>query len=146
MNAQSEAEPKAETSAMKATYARVYTDEKGETHFADLSAELLPQDFAPPAGPLNVAQWMQTTDCYFVAAEPDWAGGTPHPSPQRQIFCVLRGCCVVTVSDGESRRAGPGDVILLDDTSGKGHSSRVAGAEPLLLLGIRTADQSPQRQ
>jgi hypothetical protein len=42
------------------------------------------------------------------------------------MFC-LSGELEVEVSDGEIRRFGPGSVILVEDTSGKGHVSRVVG-------------------
>ena len=79
-----------------------------------------------------------------MGAAPDWAGSTPHPTPHRQIFCILSGRCAVTTSDGETREGGPGAFMLLEDTTGRGHSSRVVGNEPLLLLGIRAKDQSAQ--
>lgn len=129
-----------------ATYIRIYTDEWGESHFAEVSVELFPKDFAPPAAPLQVAELTEASDCYLVGAEPEWAGSTPHPTPQRQIFCILRGRCAITVSDGETREVGPGAFVLLEDTTGKGHSSRVVSSEPLLLLGIRTNDQSVQHR
>jgi quercetin dioxygenase-like cupin family protein len=50
----------------------------------------------------------------------DW-----HPSSARNLFIVLTGEWEVTASDGESRRFSVGDVLLVDDTSGKGHRSRV---------------------
>ena len=37
----------------KANYVRLYADDIGESHFDDLVTELLPIDFAPPAGPMN---------------------------------------------------------------------------------------------
>jgi quercetin dioxygenase-like cupin family protein len=50
----------------------------------------------------------------------DW-----HPSSARNLFFVLSGEWQVTASDGESRRFGVGSVLLVEDTTGKGHSSRV---------------------
>jgi quercetin dioxygenase-like cupin family protein len=44
------------------------------------------------------------------------------------IFC-LSGEIEAEVSDGEVRRFGPGAVILLEDTSGPGHITRVVGED-----------------
>ena len=74
---------------------------------------------------------------------PGWGGETPHPTPHRQIFCVMRGVVEVTVSDGEMRAFSPGDLILLDDAAGRGHSTRVVGSDDLVLFGVVLADQSP---
>ena len=45
------------------------------------------------------------------------------------------------MSDGERRRLGPGDLLLLDDTEGKGHSSHVVGRDELVIFGAVLADQ-----
>jgi hypothetical protein len=49
-------------------------------------------------------------------------------APGRQIMCVLQGEVEATASDGETRRFPPGAVLLLEDTIGKGHATRVVGA------------------
>lgn len=130
---------------MQFRYLRIYTDNQGETHLSDRCSDLKPRDFAPPAAPLHVAELMEASECYLVGAETDWAGTRPHPTPKRQIFCVLQGNAVVTVSDGESRQVGPGELLLLEDTTGKGHCTRVVGDEPLLLLGISTPVTTDRR-
>ena len=50
----------------------------------------------------------------------DW-----HPTPQRLFTVILSGTIELTVSDGEVRSFGPGDVIWNEDVTGKGHCSRV---------------------
>ena len=52
----------------------------------------------------------------------------------------------MTVSDGEMRAFSPGDLIVLEDTAGKGHSTRVAGGEDLVLFGVVLAEQSPSTE
>jgi hypothetical protein len=53
---------------------------------------------------------------------------------------MLRGEVEVTASDGETRRFSPGGLLLVEDTTGKGHSTRVVGGEGFLLVGIALAD------
>jgi uncharacterized cupin superfamily protein len=50
-----------------------------------------------------------------------------HPATARNIFFVLTGEWEVTASDGQSRRFRAGGILLVEDTTGKGHSSRVLG-------------------
>ena len=69
-----------------------------------------------------------------------WVGETPHPSPHRQIFVVLHGEFEVTTSDGAVCLVGPGGVSLMEDTWGKGHSTRVIGKDGGLLFGVAVAD------
>jgi len=68
----------------------------------------------------------------FLVVPVGWYG-QPHPSPTRQIFSVLRETLEVKASDGEGRRFATGDFAILEDTSGKGHSTRNVGSEPALL-------------
>ena len=110
-----------------AKYIRLYADQNGESHFEDLEVELAPMDFAPPAAPLNVAQFLPTARSFGVGFPAGWHGETPHPTPRRQIFCLLAGTYEVTASDGTARRFDAGDVLLLEDTAGKGHSTRIIG-------------------
>jgi len=44
----------------------------------------------------------------------------------------------VELSDGTKRRIGPGDLVLLEDTTGKGHVTRLVS--PVTCLFIRVAD------
>jgi hypothetical protein len=42
----------------------------------------------------------------------------------------------VEASDGEKRRFGPGTILLAEDVTGKGHTSRSLGGEERLSLFI----------
>lgn len=106
-------------------YKRLYSDENGESHFEELEIELAPVDFAPPAAPLNIAQFLPTAQSIWVGALAGWPGDKPHPSGHRQIFYTVQGKYEVTASDGTVRYFPAGSVLLLEDTSGKGHSTRI---------------------
>jgi hypothetical protein len=105
-------------------YVRVFNDDAGESHFDDLEATMELTDFAPPAPPLNLAPLGQAEAVALVGGDADWGDEVRHPSPVRQLMCVLVGRAEITTSDGESRQFGPGDAALVEDTAGKGHSSR----------------------
>lgn len=47
---------------------------------------------------------------------------------------MLRGRCSIEVSGGETREFGPGEIVLLEDTTGQGHTTRRVGDEPRLTL------------
>jgi hypothetical protein len=115
-------------------YTRVYTDDKGETHFEDVKVELLPVDFAPPA--LNLSALIGAEKYGFVNAPLGWFGNW-HPTPKRQIFVYISGTMEAMVSDGEVRVFGPGCVTLLEDTTGKGHTSRVIGDQEVHAVVIQ---------
>lgn len=123
-----------------AQYIRLYSDENGESHFEDLEIELAPVDFAPPAAPLNIGQFLPTAQSLWVGAPAGWAGEKPHPSPRRQIFCTVQGKYEVSASDGTVRYFPAGSVLFLEDTWGKGHSTRIVSEEDVLIFGIVLAD------
>ena len=126
---------------MRVGYVRMYNDAEGESHFQDLTVGLEERDFAPPAAPAYVAPFLEASGTLFFGVQPGWGGETPHPTPQRQLFSILRGTVELTVSDGERRQLGPGDLLLLDDTEGRGHSSHVVGRDELVIFGAVLADQ-----
>ena len=53
--------------------------------------------------------------------------GELHPSPLRMWIFVLSSDMEFEAGDGEKRRLGPGSALLLEDTVGMGHRSRVLG-------------------
>jgi hypothetical protein len=108
-----------------ATYVRLFADQDGVSHFEDVEVTLPSIDFAPPAPPLNVLSLFQATRCGLLAAATDWGGDVPHPSPRRQLFCAMRGEYEITASDGTTRHFLPGSLLLLEDTAGDGHSTRI---------------------
>ena len=104
------------------SFMRIYSDENGESHFEDLE---FPRENADmPAGRVMLR--------YQEAGRlMDW-----HTISQRMYYVTLSGEAEVTVSDGETRRVGPGNVTLCEDTAGKGHRTQVVGAEPRLCLAV----------
>ena len=109
---------------MHFNYVRLYSDADGESHFEDLDVELSAVEFAPPAPPLNLSPFMPASQAAFFGAPAGWRGNW-HPSPARNLFVILSGEWEVEASDGTVRRFGPDSVLLVEDTTGKGHASRV---------------------
>ena len=112
-------------------YTRVFSGDKGESHFEDVVAEFSSVAFAPPATPLDITPFESASRYGFLRAPAGWYGDW-HPAPQRQILCYLAGEIEAETSDGEVRRFGAGSITLVDDISGKGHRSRVIGSESVL--------------
>ena len=108
------------------TYTRLYSDEKGESHFAEMQLDLALTDYAPSAPPLSLSAFTPATQFGFMQAPAGWSSDW-HPSSSRNLFFVISGEWEITASDGETRRFGVGGVLLAEDTAGKGHRSRVVG-------------------
>ncbi len=108
---------------------RMYTGNDGQTHFEDLHmpAEAI-QNVAIQAGSDIVFRRFPAD--YFS----DW-----HTAPRRQYIFVLSGQMEIGIGDGTTRRFGPGDVVLADDMTGKGHTTRSLGA-PRVSATVAVAD------
>ena len=106
------------------TYTHLYSDDSGESHFEDIEMALTLSDYAPPAAPLSLSAFLPASQVGFVNAPAGWASDW-HPSSARNLFFVISGEWEVTASDGETRRFGVGSVLLVEDSNGQGHSSRV---------------------
>ena len=48
-----------------------------------------------------------------------------HPAPQRQYMIYLTARVEIGLGDGSSVVMEPGDVLLAEDTTGRGHTSKV---------------------
>lgn len=102
---------------------RLYTGADHESHFEEFEVELdVPGRVASSA--LQPARGV-----VFRAAPPGhWSDF--HPVPKRQYVITLAGEVEIETGDGTIRRFGPGDVMLAEDTTGRGHITRVVGGGP----------------
>jgi hypothetical protein len=57
-------------------YVRIFADEHGESHFADVGVNLEPVDVAPPASPLLVAALFPAKSCSFVRGSRSGTGAS----------------------------------------------------------------------
>jgi hypothetical protein len=88
---------------------------------------------------LNLSNFVPAKRYGFLSAPPGWAGDW-HPAPKKQVLFYLAGEIEAETSDGEVRRFGPGSVTLVEDTTGKGHKSRVVGDNEVLAAVVQLED------
>jgi hypothetical protein len=96
----------------------LYVDAQGETHFRDIEIEWAENT---PAGKLS--KRLPAAGIIFREVQPDYDLDW-HPAPRRQYIINLDAGVKITASDGEARIIGAGEVILVEDISGKGHLSQ----------------------
>ena len=124
---------------MKFKFARLYSDEASESHFEDIESELRLVDFAPSAPPLQVSEYISAERTAFLGGPAGWNGDW-HVSSARNLFVVISGEWEIEASDGETRSFTASSVLLAEDTTGRGHRSRVVGEEDSLALLVQLAD------
>jgi hypothetical protein len=105
-------------------YHDLFADQDGESHWRDIDVVLSERSFAPPAEAIELSDTVPATGMLFLKLAAGWDEPT-HPTPRVQTLVCLRGEILVTASDGDTRRIGPGDVWRMADTHGKGHHTRV---------------------
>ena len=101
----------------------LYTDAKGESHFRDIEVEWTEEKHFSKMSkrlPATGIIFRETSGDYDL----DW-----HPAPRRQYIINLDGAVQITASDGEARVIKAGEVILVEDTTGKGHLSKSVGGQ-----------------
>jgi len=118
----------------------LFSDELGESHFDEVEIEFASTDYVAGAAPLQLSSPHAAADYRFMDAPAGWTSDW-HPSSARNLFVVFSGECEVTASHGEARRFKTGDVLLVEDTTGKGHTSRVVSEEDSVALMIEVSTE-----
>ena len=90
---------------------RLYTGDDGESHIEEIGAEALSE--------IEV----EGTMSFSVQQREPGHFSDYHPAPFRRWQVGLAGSTVIGLSDGSSRTFLPGDVRLIEDTTGKGHTT-----------------------
>ena len=97
---------------------RLYADKNGESHFEDVEITFTESTRAGRLSPR-----LPATGIIFREVSPDYDLDW-HPAPRRQYIINLDAGVQITASDGEMRLIGAGEILLVEDTWGKGHRSR----------------------
>jgi len=112
-------------------YTRIYAGPDGESHFEDLDIELQEVAYAPPAPPFSVSDATPASAVAMTTLPPGWYGDW-HPTPRLQWWFQLGGELEVQTSDGDTRHFASGAIVRVEDTTGRGHTTRVVSDEPVL--------------
>ena len=120
---------------------RIFTDDRGESHFAEVEIPLTRTPVALHLPPMRTSPSIASLHVQFVivpsaAIAHDW-----HPAPARQFVLLLKGELEVEVGDGERRRFNEGSIVFVEDTKGKGHKDHAVNNDDLLLALIPVPDE-----
>jgi len=103
---------------------RVYTGDDGESHFEDVDIEL--RDLGAVG---RISEPLKATGIMFRENDGDYNLDW-HCAPRRQFVINLDGPVEIEVGDGSRRVLQPGDVLLAEDVTGRGHLSRSVEGRP----------------
>ena len=97
---------------------RITTDANGESRFEDGEVSLRDSGeigrLSEPVAARSVIFRENAPDYDY-----DW-----HRAPERQFIVLLDGEIEIEVGSGETRRFSGGDILLVEDTTGRGHRTR----------------------
>jgi quercetin dioxygenase-like cupin family protein len=113
----------------------LFTGPDGQTHAEEIEAKFTP-------GTNNeVYKLLTTSGAELHRAAPgtviDW-----HTAPRRQYVITLSGQGEIEVAGGKKFHVGPGHIDLVEDTTGKGHITKVIGTEDRVTLQLPLTDKT----
>ena len=103
----------------------LFADADGESHFREIDVECTEET---PWG-LKLSKRLPAAAILFVEGTSTNASvlQSPDPTPCRQYVIWLDAEYELTASDSEKRVIGVGEVVLAEDTTGKGHITKPLG-------------------
>ena len=114
---------------------RLYTGPDGQTHAEEMETAIT------TSSPNEVLKLMAITGAELRRASAgtvqDW-----HTAPRRQYVITLSGQAELEVSGGKKIHVGPGNINLVEDTTGKGLFTKIVGSEDRIKLTLPLSDQS----
>ncbi|MXZ91647.1 MAG: hypothetical protein F4W95_09400 [Chloroflexi bacterium] len=104
---------------------RIYAGDDGESHFQELTADQF-ADIANNVGPGDIT----------VGQRPAGWWQDYHTAPRHQYVVFMSGGAEIEVASGEKRQFNPGDVLVAEDLTGRGHIIRNIGEEARVSLAV----------
>jgi hypothetical protein len=108
---------------------RIYTGTDNQTHFQDVDLEAFtPIATNPGTGPIRLNRGGGSGQMEF------------HNAPRRQYVIVMSGGMEIETGLGEKRVLGTGDVLIAEDLTGKGHTTKSIGGDTRVTLSVPLAE------
>jgi len=113
------------------TMTRIYTGPERQSHAEEIEMKLIG----------NATEMIKATGVEF-SRRPPGSSNEWHTGPRRQFVITLSGRGEIEVAGGKKIAVGPGQINLIEDTTGKGHITRNLGPEDRIAITIPLADQT----
>lgn len=108
----------------RAKLIRIYTSADGESHVAHV-------DISNEAGEIPVTAMTARAYARSASSGADW-----HTAPRKQFAINMTGTLEVEVTDGTRQQIGAGDLVYLEDLTGRGHVTRVMSPVTNLFIQV----------
>lgn len=109
---------------------RLYSGDDGQSHIDSVDLSQTPE-------------WTQARDTTHIVFREAQVGNSSdwHTAPRRQFVIILSGQLEIGLGDGSKQVFGPGDARLVEDTTGKGHTTATHGNVPCVTATIPLTNQ-----
>ena len=119
-------------------FVRVYTGEDGKSHIEEIDPPFEP--FVDVEGAHGDGTPMEAATGITIRRGAPGYFQDFHTAPRRQYTINLAGEIEIGTGDGTVMRCGPGTVLLAEDLTGEGHTTRVVSQEPRVYIVVPLAD------
>ena len=106
------------------TIVRLFTGDDQQSHFEEIVPQLEDRGDQSEVAELLPGSGILVRRFELPRSNP-W-----HHAPGRYAVFTLSGEVEIETGDGSVRRIGPGDILIAEDLTGQGHTTREVGAEP----------------
>ena len=106
---------------------RLFTGDDGLSHIEEVTLPFEP--FHDTEGSHGEGTALQAATGITFRLSPTGYSLDWHNAPRRQYVITISGEVEIGASDGTVRRVGPGGILLAEDLTGRGHTTRVVSAE-----------------
>ena len=110
---------------LKAQLIHIYSTPDGESHLERI-------EISNDAGAIPVTSMTASAYARSASSAPNW-----HNTPRRQFAINMTGTLEVEITDGSRHQIGQGDLVFLEDLTGKGHVTRVLSPVTNLFIHVQ---------
>ena len=119
-------------------FVRVYSGADGKSHLEEFEPDWNP--FVDTEGAHGEGTPLESATGITIRRNPPGYFLDFHCAPRRQYTITIAGGLELGTGDGTVRRLGPGTVLLAEDLTGQGHTTRVVGTETRVTIVVPLAD------
>ena len=120
------------------TFVRIYTGEDGKSHIEEYEPDFKP--FVDTEGAHGDGTALEGATGITIRRNPPGYFLDFHCAPRRQYTITIAGELEIGIGDGTVRRLGAGTVLLAEDLTGQGHTTRVVGNQDRITIVVPLAD------
>lgn len=106
---------------------RLFSGSDGESHFEEIEIP-----FSEKMGPSMLSRTMAAKEVFFIESSGEHTSSW-HRAPCRQMIVITGGELEIETGDGSKHRFGIDDILIAEDTTGRGHRSRTINRKAIVV-------------